>query len=134
MSLRASVLAAGRREAERGMVDACEITRVTSAPTDRTTLVRTETRTTIYEGPCRVQELLAFSRDTTPSPDVRLLGRYRILQLPVVGSEGIQLGDDVEITACVNDPDLVGKSMRVRDQSGKSEATSRRIGIEEMTG
>jgi hypothetical protein len=131
---RAAVLRAGRREAARGLVDACLITRVVGSTTDKATLVRTEDRDTVYEGPCRVQELLAFSRDTTPSPDVKLLGRYRILQLPVVDSEGIQIGDDVEITACVNDPDLVGKTMRVRDQSGKSEATTRRVGIEEMTG
>ena len=131
---RAAVLRAGRREAERGMVDTCEITRVTGSTTDRVTLVRTETRATIYSGPCRVQELLAFSRDTQPSDDVKVLGRYRVLQLPVAGSEGIQIGDDVTITACVNDPDLVDRAMRVRDQSGKSEATSRRIGIEEMTG
>lgn len=132
--LRSAVLAAGRREAERGMVDACEITRVAGSTTDRTTLVRTEERTTIYSGPCRVQELLAFSRDTRPSEDVQVLGRYRVLQLPVTTSEDIQIGDDVTITACVHDPDLVGQMLRVRDQSGKSEATSRRVGIEEMTG
>ena len=131
---RAAVLRAGRREAERGMVDACTITRVTGSTTDRTTLVRVETRATIYDGPCRVQELLAFSRETRPSDDVQVLGRYRVLQLPVVGSEDIQIGDDVTITACVNDPDMVGQVLRVRDQSGKTDATSRRIGIEEMTG
>lgn len=116
------------------MVDACTITRVTGSTTDRTTLVRVETRATIYDGPCRVQELLAFSRETRPSDDVQVLGRYRVLQLPVVGSEDIQIGDDVTITACVNDPDMVGQVLRVRDQSGKTDATSRRIGIEEMTG
>lgn len=131
---RAVVLAAGRREAERGMVDTCEITRVTGSTTDRDTGVRVVTRDTIYSGPCRVQEIFSFSRSTSPTPDQPVLARYRVVQLPVVGSEGIEQNDDVEITACMHDPDLVGRAMKVRDQAAKSEATSRRIGVEEITG
>lgn len=131
---RATVLTAARREAERGMVDACEITRVTGSTTDRTTGARTEDTETVYTGQCRVQEIFSFARDSGPSPDQHVLARYRILQLPVVGSEGVRVGDRVEITASVHDPDLVGCRMVVRDQSAKSEATSRRIGVEEITG
>lgn len=131
---RAGVLAAGRREAERGMIDACTITRVTGSTTDRVTLVRTPTTDTIYTGRCRVQEIFSFSRETSPTPDQPILARYRVLQLPVVGSEGIQAGDDVTITASVHDPDLVGRLFKVRDESAKSEATARRIGVEEITG
>lgn len=131
---RVSVLAAGRRAAEAGMVDACTITRTTGTTTDRTTGVVIPTTTTVYSGACRVQELFGFSREVSPSPDQSQLARYRILQLPVVDSEDVRVGDHVTITACVNDPDLVGVVMLLRDQSGKSEATSRRVGIEEIVG
>jgi hypothetical protein len=116
------------------MVDACEITRVTGSTTNRTTGVREETSSTIYDGPCRVQEQWAFAREASPTPDQPVLARYRILQLPVDGSEGIEVGDRVEITASVHDEDLVGRLLIVRDQSAKSEATARRIGVEEITG
>jgi predicted RecA/RadA family phage recombinase len=139
---RASVLARGRAAAEAGMLDACVIRRETGSTTDRETGVPTPTFEQIYpalatgdsSAVCRVQEIFGFARDTSPSPDQSQLARYRILQLPVESSEGVRVGDQVVITACVNDPDLVGVVMVVRDQSGKSEATARRIGIEEITG
>jgi hypothetical protein len=130
---RASVLALGRAAAQAGMVDACAITRITGTDTDPDTGAVTSIVDTIYSGPCRVQELMSFARDATPTPPDPALMRYRILQLPVPTSDGVRRGDDVEITVCVNDPDLVGRPMRVRDQSGKTEATSRRVGIEEVT-
>jgi len=130
---RESVLALGRAAAEAGMSDACTITRVTGTSTDRRTGAPSETTTTIYSGPCRVQELFGFARETSPAPDQTQLARYRILQLPVVTSGGVRAGDEVVIDSAVNDPDLVGVAMRVRDQSAKSEATARRIGIEEIT-
>src|SRR5688572_3077792 len=128
---RASVLARGRAAAEAGMTDACTITRVTGTNTDRRTGDPNETTATIYTGPCRVQELFGFARETAPAQTQ--LARYRILQLPVATSEGVRAGDEVVIDSSVNDPDLVGVRMRVRDQSAKSEATARRIGIEEIT-
>lgn len=116
------------------MKDECFITRVTGAETNRDTGVRTETRSTVYSGPCRLQELQAFSRDTRPAPDQAQLARYRVLQLPVVTSPGLLAGDDVEMTVSVNDPDALGKHYAIRDQSTESEATSRRVGVEEITG
>lgn len=130
---RASVLARGRAAAEKGMVDACTITRVTGDSMNPTTKVVTKTTSTIYNGRCRVQEMLAFARDASPTPVDPALMRYRTLQLPVESSEDVRRGDLVTITGCVNDPDLVGRSMFVRDLSGKSEATVRRIGVEEVT-
>lgn len=136
---RVSVLAAGRRKAEAGMKDECVITRVTGATTDRETGQRVETRSTIYPAPgqvgrCRLQELQAFSRDTRPTPDQPMLARYRVLQLPVATSVGLLAGDDVQMTVSVNDPDALGKHYAIRDQSTESEATSRRVGVEEITG
>lgn len=129
---RASVLAMGRAAAAAGMTDTCTITRVTGttpAPNGHVT----ETIATVYSGPCRFQELLAFSRDATPTADDPQVMRSRVLQLPVVTSAGVHQGDRVVCDTCVNDPDLVGTVMVVRDESAKSEATVRRLGVEEAT-
>lgn len=131
---RDSVLDMGRAAAAAGMVDACTITRETGSSTDRDTGQRTPQEATIYTGPCRLQEIFGFSRDTSPSPDQSQLARYRVLQLPVTSSLDVRVGDQVLITACPNDPDMVSARMVVRDQSGKTEATVRRIGVEEITG
>lgn len=131
---RASVLAAGRRAAEAGMADACIIRRETGSTTDRETGHRTPTLAVIYTGKCRIQEVVPFTRQADPSPDQVDLAVARTLQLPVTTSTGVREGDLVEITACVNDPDLVGVVMVLRSETGKkSEATSRRLGLEEMT-
>lgn len=130
---RASILAMGRKAAELGMVDECTIERVTATVTNRETGTVEETAEEIYSGPCRVQELGAFSREAVPTPDDPTLMRNRVLQLPVAGSEDIQVKDRVTITACLNDADMVGRVFLVRDQSTKSEATARRIGVEEAT-
>lgn len=135
---RESVLARGRAAAAAGMVDRCTIVRVTATSTDAAGRVL-ETVEDVYpllggDGRCRVQETFGFSRETRPSQDQNVLARYRVLQLPVEESTGVRVGDRVTITACVNDPDLVDVVMLVRDQSGKTEATSRRVGVEEITG
>lgn len=135
---RASVLARGRAAAEAGMVDTCLIQRETGSTTS-TTGVKTPTYTQIYPtsgpaGPCRIQELAGFSRETNPSPDQQQLARSRTLQLPVTTSEDVRVGDVVTIVSCVNDPDMVGAVMVVREQSGKSEATARRLGVDQITG
>lgn len=115
------------------MVDACIIRAITSVTTgvDGHT---TDQTVVVYTGRCRLQEIFGFSRETNPSPDQQQLARYRVLQLPVAGSENVRVEQVVEMTVCVNDPDMVGVRLVVRDQSGKTEATSRRIGVEEMTG
>lgn len=131
---RATVLAAGRRAAEAGMADACTIRRETGATTDRETGHRTPTIVVVYTGKCRVQEVVPFTRQADPSPDQTELAVARTLQLPVTTSTGVREGDLAEITACVHDPDLVGVVMVVRSETGrKTEATSRRLGLEEMT-
>lgn len=116
------------------MVDTCAIVRVVGTTTDPDTGQVTEDTDPVYSGPCRIQELMSFARDSTPSPSNPALMRYRVVQLPVVGSEGVRQGDRVTITAAAHDADLVGSVHLVRDQSAKTEATSRRVGIEEVTG
>lgn len=134
---RASVLALGRRAAEAGMIDACIIERMVGVTTDldngQTTDVMADDP--VYTGRCRLREITAaMAREATPAPSVHQAMRYRVLQLPVVGSEDIQVGDVVTMTTCVNDPDMVGRTFVVRDQSGSSEQTARRLGVEEVTG
>jgi hypothetical protein len=136
---RASVLARGRAAAEAGMVDTCLVERQTSSVVDRVTGVTTPVYDQVYPtsgaaGPCRLQENQGFARDTKPAPDQNQFARYRVLQLPVESSLDIRVGDFVTIVSCVNDPDMVGVRCVVRDQSGKSEATARRVGIEQITG
>ena len=122
------------------MVDFCTIVGVTGDVTDPVTgRITGQTTEEVYplpsgDGRCRVQEMFGFSREARPSQDQNVLARYRVLQLPVTESTDVRVGDLVTITACVNDPDLIGVVMVVRDQAGKSEATARRVGVEEITG
>lgn len=133
---RESVLARGRVAAGKGMVDTCVITRVTGTTTNPVTGAVSDVTTEIYEGPCKVQEVGSFSRDADPSPDQNQQARHRSLHLPVETSLGVRVGDRVEITLCVHDPDLEGLAqvVPVRDESGKSFATARRLGLEWITG
>lgn len=128
----ASALARGRRAAERLMVDECTIRRRTGSTTDPDTGQITPTYTTLYTGRCRVQQQAVQAREETPGPAELLMVR-RELHLPVATSTGVRAGDQVSITACVHDPDLVGRDLVVRDEMAKSMATARRLGVEEVT-
>lgn len=129
---RASVLARGRTAALAGMVDTCRITRVTSTATDPDTGVVTPTLATIYEGVCRIQQHVpGGARPADAGEAYQLLLRLE-LQLPI-SAVGIAVSDTAEMLTCVNDPDLVGRELRVRELGHKSEATARRLGVEEVT-
>jgi hypothetical protein len=129
---RATVLAAGRRAAEAGMTDTCTITRRTGT-TDPVTGVPSTSDTPLYDGVCRVQAARAEAQRQDIGEDHELLLRLEI-QLPVAGTEGLQVGDIVTITAAVNDADLTGRVFRIRDLAHKSEATARRVQVIEVTG
>lgn len=131
---RTTVLARGRAAAEAGMADACTIKRLNSGgTTDPNTGYPTTTYTTLYTGKCRVQQQVAIARPHDVGEDKVWLVRFD-LQLPVVGSEGLRVGDLVTITSSVNDADLVGRVFEVNELAHKSEATARRVGIVERTG
>jgi hypothetical protein len=130
---RASVLARGRAAALAGMVDTCRITRVTSVVTDPDTGVQTPTTETVYEGVCRVQQRSASGTRPTDAGEAYALMLRLELQLPN-SATGIVVGDVAELLTSVNDSDLVGRLFRVHDLAHKSEATARRIGVEEVTG
>lgn len=129
---RASVLARGRAFALAGFIDTCTITRVTSVVTDPDTGVQTPTTETVYEGVCRVQQRSPGGARPADAGEAYLLMLQMELQLPN-SATGIVVGDVATITASVNDVDLVGREFRVRELAHKSEATARRIGVEEVT-
>ncbi|MEU5946310.1 DUF6093 family protein [Micromonospora sp. NPDC047465] len=130
------LLASGRRAIERLMVDECVIEAVTGSSTDLETGEVVDTVEQVYAGKCRVQQGASrggvSAADTTVG-EAHLLMLQWVLQLPVLASAGVRAGHRVRITACVHDPDIVGRRFTVRAEFAKSHATSRRVGIEEAT-
>lgn len=130
MSALAATLA-GRRAAERNMVDTCTIRRQTSETRSNTGEVTPIYSTTVYEGKCRLQ----LRGPTGQSPNV---GEQRVdilvgeLQLPI-SVVGLAVDDRVDIVTSL-DPDLAGRVFRVADLMHKTHATARRIPVEEVTG
>ena len=125
-------MARGRAAAEALMVDACTVRRATGETTDPDTGEVERTYATVYTGKCRVQQSLAQAQQQDAGEDYMLLLRLEV-QLPVAGSEGLSVGDEVTITASVNDPDLTGRVFRIRDLFHKTHATSRRVQATERT-
>jgi hypothetical protein len=113
------------------MVDTCTITRVVSSTTDVDSGEVDETLETVYTGRCRIQQPPAIARPA----DVGQALVFQLpsqLQLPMAGSEGVEVGDRVTIDASVDD-DLVDRTWWVKALFHKTHATSRRIGLEEVT-
>jgi hypothetical protein len=131
---RASVLARGRAAAARGMVDACLFRRALTTTMDPVTGELTTAYRTVYEGPCRIQ-VVAQTAITGGHAvgDQEILQLWAMVQLPVADSEGIRERDEVRITACTHDADMVGRVMVVHEVPHKSEATTRRIGVRDRT-
>lgn len=130
---RASVLARGRVAAEAGMTDTVTIRRRTSQGTNPDTGVTTAIRTTIYTGRCRVQ--IRGRGVSRPEEDIgqqHMLLLQVELQLPM-SVTGLRVGDEATIDASFNDPDLVGRVLRVQDLNHKTDATARRVGCQEVT-
>jgi hypothetical protein len=130
---RATALARGRTAAELGMADACTIRRPSGGTTNPDTGYPTEPHTQLYAGKCRVQQITGTARPHDVGQDYVLLQRIDV-QLPVVGTEGLKVGDEVLMTASVHDADLVGRTFLVHDLAHKSEATARRVSCTEKTG
>lgn len=125
-------LAAGRRAAERLMVDACTIMRAGTSTTDDLTGEVTDTPSTVYSGRCKVQQAAAMGQRVDAGEGSALLMR-REVHLPIVGSEAVRRGDRITITVAVNDSAAEGRPFIVRDEFTKSYATARRLGVEEVT-
>lgn len=132
---RASALARGRTAAEAGMIDACTIRRRTGQTSDPVTGAATPTYLSPdpYAGKCRIQQQTALARPHEVGEDHVLIVRFD-LQLPVVGTEGLQVADEVTVTASIHDQDLAGRTFLISELAHKSEATARRVGMTEKTG
>lgn len=133
---RAALLARARIAAERGMVDTCRIRRRTGSTTDRTTgeITATYLDPDPYTGPCRVQQASATAGDAQVG-EATVLVVGRVLQLPVVASAAVRADDEVTFPAVAasSDPALLSKQFTVKAEFGKTDASSRRLGIEEVT-
>ena len=123
---------AGRRAAERNMVDACLIRHRTGESTDPDTGVVTPTYSTVYAGKCRVQQRALVSQGAETGQAHVFQVPYE-LQLPM-SVTGVAVEDVVTVTASVLDPELVGRLFWIRGLGGASHKTARRLPIEEVTG
>jgi hypothetical protein len=115
------------------MRDACTIRRRVSETTDPVTGVVTPTRSTVYTGPCKVQQsaLGAASAPAEPGDASVRLVAYAV-HLPVATSTGIRDGDEITINSAAYDADLVGKVFTVVGGMHKSYATARRLQVQEI--
>lgn len=126
----ASATLAGRAAAERLMVDACTVTRVTGTTSDGETGRITETLATIYSGKCRIRQRAATgSRTDVGEASVVQVG-YE-LQLPM-SATAVRVEDRVTVTASVLDASLVGRRWHVSSEAAGSHLTARRLQITEV--
>jgi len=128
-----SALEAGRRMAESIMVDSCTVRRRTGTTTNPTTGAVTPVYTVVRAGQaCRVQTRGNWG-EARDVGEAALVVLALEVQFPVSFTD-LQTRDEITIDACVNDPDLVGRVLRVKDLHHKSHATSRRVLCQEVTG
>lgn len=126
-----------RQMAEENMLDACIITRADpDAPAPEmnpeTGQYPEPARIAVYEGKCRMQD--ADSDKDVNAGERRGKVEDQELQLPVLASVDVAVNDVVKVTDCVNDPSLVEREFTIIGRHGKSQATSRRLRMTEVTG
>jgi hypothetical protein len=126
------ILAAGRRRAESLMRDTCRITRPGANTWDEATMTYTPSTTAVYEGRCRF--LNPYRAPTTANtPGQSQVVQLARLSLPVATSAGIREGDVVEYLTSASDPDMVGLKFKVIGGAHQSDATARRVPVEEVS-
>lgn len=131
---RSSILARGRQRASESFIDTCLIEHSSGTVTDDLTGQVTPVYSTVYSGPCRAQIGANSSSGGRAESGEASIVLYGIsVQLPVVGTEGVERGDRVTFVTSVNDQDLVGRQFFVENLFSKSEATARRLGVVEST-
>lgn len=115
------------------MVDSCTVRRRTGETTDLDTGAVTPVYTTVYTGQaCRVQTRGYWGEARDVGEAARVILAFEV-QFPIAVTD-LQTRDEITIDACVNDPDLVGRVLRLKDLAHKSHATSRRVLCQEVTG
>lgn len=124
-----TILAHGRAAAAQRMMDRCTIRRTTGVTTDSAGVV-TPTTVVVYTGPCRIK--MAGDGSPTDAGEATVAVLPMELHLPITGSEDVKHLDEVTVDAALNDTALVGRTLRVSSKQLKSEATARRISVEEV--
>jgi len=125
-----SALVRGRLLAISLMVDACTIQHPTGQTTNATTGTVAYTYSTVYTGVCKVQGGMSASGQDVAEAHLAVLNPFVHVPITVTG---VVQGDVVTITACVSDPELVGRVFRVQGPDHKSYATARRLQCIEPT-
>lgn len=123
----------GRRRAEAQMLDTCTIRPITGhGPADPdTAVVPALYGAAVYSGKCKIQTQKPFPSTPDAGEHLWTVGPL-YLHLPVVGSEAVATGHEVQITASV-DPANVGRIFRVKSGDRKTYATAYRPLVEEVT-
>ena len=116
-----------RAHAESMMVDACLITSAGEPVWDDATGTYVPgPGTTVYEGKCRV-------RNANPAPQNADAGEAAwavdqvVLSLPLDGTAAVTDGCTATITACLNDPGMVGLVLTVQAGHFQTDSTARRV-------
>lgn len=127
------MLAAGRRRARSLMRDTCRITRAGEKAWDEDSMTYTAgAPVLVYEGPCRL--LNPYRAPMTAStPGQAQTVQLARLSLPVEDSPGVKEGDVVEYLTSESDPDLPGTEFKVIGGAHQSDATARRVPVEEVS-
>lgn len=128
----AGITLAGRRAAERLMVETCTIGRQSGLTTDQTTGKVTPAYEQVYSGPCKVQTFTNREIFKDGGEHQFIVQRYE-LEIPF-SATGVRTGDVATITSSQLDPDMPGRQYRVAALLNKSFATARRLSVEELTG
>ena len=113
------------------MVDACTIRRRTGEATDDDGNVTPAYGPDLYSGKCRIQQHVGQAAQADVGEDFQLLLRLEV-QVPM-SVTGLEVGDEVTVTASAHDLDLPGRVFRVRDLAHGTHKTSRRVGVTERT-
>lgn len=126
-------LESARARTETRMTDACTVRRQSPTGTtyDDSTGNTTPTWTALYAGPCRMKQPSA-SASGSQVGEASVLLQQPELHLPM-SADLLRSGDEVTITASVNDPGSVGRVLIVRAIPAYSNATARRYGVLERT-
>lgn len=118
---------AGRRAAERQMIDSCTIARPGPSVEDPVTGIPAPSSTPVYSGRCKVQNLDPQEAALLTGGAVVVSQRYRV-DIPV-GAYSPAVGDVVTIVATVLDPNMVGRGYRVLAPMHKTAATAYRMAV-----
>lgn len=126
-------LAAGRRAAERLMLDRCTVVRLGEPVTVNGNVTTPETPvygTVAAPARCRLQTYEAQESNPEAGGATFTVQRYA-LHVPI-GSFDPKIGDVVQIRTAIADPSLVGRRYRVVALLHKTLATAQRLGVEEI--